>query len=623
MEKQIQSKPLYRSIEITREQVDAEKRTIELSFSSEEPVERYFGFEILDHSDSAVRFDRLNNKAPFLLNHDTRQQIGVIEKAYIGEGRRGKALVRFSRSELAEEIFQDVLDGIRVNVSVGYRIHKMVLQTEENGIETYRVVDWEPFEVSSVPVPADATVGVGRSDEPMNTITIENRSNNMPETKTEVREVTKEVPRELTAAERAEIQNNLKKEVVQGAREIFAIGDKYDMRDLAMQFVQDGKGIDEFRAEVLVKLGDAKPVKTDPKIGMNDKEIRQFSFMRALNALAAGKPELAGFEKEVSDAVAKRTGKVASGIFVPMDVLSHRDLTVGTVADGGNLVGEDFISSSFVEMLRNKMVVKAAGAKVLDGLVGDVAIPSQTGGVTTYWVAESGTITESKQAFGQLALTPHTLGGMTDISRKLLKQSSPSVEMLVRDDLAKGLAIAIDLAALHGTGDSNQPTGIAATSGIGSVAGGTDGLAPAWSHIVKLETEVAQDNADIGSLAYITNAKVRGKLKQVFINATYGEIPIWQLGKEAGVGMVNGYNAYVTNQVSSTLTKNSSVAVCSAIFFGNWADLIIGQWGGLDLTVDPYTGSSAGTLRIVALQDIDIAVRHVQSFAAMLDALTA
>jgi HK97 family phage major capsid protein len=215
-------------------------------------------------------------------------------------------------------------------------------------------------------------------------------------------------------------------------------------------------------------------------------------------------------------------------------------------------------------------------------------------------------------------MNPKTVGAFTDISRKLMLQSSIDVEAFVRNDLATVLALAIDLAAINGSGSNNQPTGILATSGIGSVAGGTNGGAPTLANMIDLETAVSVANADVGSLAYLTNAKVRGKLKQTFKNATYGDVPVWGDGN-----MVNGYNAAVSNQVPSNLTKGTASGVCSAVLFGNFADLIIGQWGALDLMVDPYSNSTSGTVRVVALQDVDVAVRHAESFAAMKDALTA
>lgn len=351
-------------------------------------------------------------------------------------------------------------------------------------------------------------------------------------------------------------------------------------------------------------------------IGMNQREVRQYSLVRAIWASVQNDWRGAELEREASVAVARQLRREPQGFFVPAD-WAQRDLVVGTNTAGGHTVQTELLAQSFITLLRNSMMVRAAGATILSDLVGNIAIPRQTGGATAYWVAENGAPTESQQAFDQVAMSPKTVGAFTDMSRRLLMQSSLDVESFVRGDLATVLALAIDLASMHGSGSSNQPLGIAGTSGIGSVAGGTNGLAPAWSHLVSLETEVAIDNADINRLAYVTNAKVRGKLKQVE-KATNTGLFLWADGAQP----INGYPAYISNQVSSTLTKGTSSGVCSAIFFGNWADLIIGLWGGLDILVDPYTGSTAGTVRVVALQDVDIAVRHPESFAAMLDALT-
>lgn len=386
----------------------------------------------------------------------------------------------------------------------------------------------------------------------------------------------------------------------------------------------DGLGKEIERRESLMEL-EAEMAKQpeSPYIGMSQKDVSRYSLVRAIRAAANKDWRGAELEKEASDATAQRLGIDPQGFWVPQDWLEmrgkpeKRDMVVGNDGYGGYLVDTDLQSQNFIEMLRNKMVLRVAGARFLGGLVGDVAIPKQTGGATAYWVAESGAPTESTQTVGQVALTPHTLGTYTDISRKLLKQSSVDVEAFVRSDLAAVIAIAIDYAGLHGAGTSNEPTGVEKTSGIGSVVGGNNGAAPSWANIVELESKVAIANADIGSLAYITNPKVRGKLK-VTAKASNTAVFVW----EAEPTPLNGYRAFVTNQVRSDLVKGSSGAVCSAIFFGNWADLIIGQWGGLDILVDPYTNSTSGTVRVVALQDVDVAVRHAGSFAAMLDALT-
>jgi len=361
-------------------------------------------------------------------------------------------------------------------------------------------------------------------------------------------------------------------------------------------------------------------------IGMSNAEVDRYSIVRAIRAAASGDWREAGLEREASEEVAKRLGRSPQGFFLPGDFregrgVERRDLVKGTSGAGGYTVGTDLLGASFIEMLRNASMVRQAGATIMAGLVGDIAIPRQSGGGTAYWVAESGAPTESQQAFEQVALTPKACAAFSDISRKLLQQSSIDVEALVLRDLAATLAQALDLAALHGLGSANQPTGLDHTTGIGSVAGGADGLAPTLAHLIALETEVAQDNADIGRMAYMTNTKVRGKLKSTLITATYGDFMVWR----EGATPLNGYAAFVTNQVSHTLTKGSGsgVGVCSAIFFGNWGDLLIGLWGGLDILVDPYTASTTGTVRVVAFQDCDIAVRHPESFAAMLDALTA
>jgi HK97 family phage major capsid protein len=386
------------------------------------------------------------------------------------------------------------------------------------------------------------------------------------------------------------------------------------------------------RAEKMATLRAEAPAKgVNPlaaEIGMSDAEVKRYSFVRAINAAAENNWSQAGLEREASVAVAQRFGRSPRSFFVPNDVMigtrearERRDLTVGSPTGGGYMVATD--TWPLIELLRNRLALAAAGVRILTGLVGDVAIPAHTAASTGYWVAESGAPTEGAPTLGQVAMTPHTFGAYNDISRKLLKQSSVDVENFVRDDLTRVIGLGVDYAGLHGNhnSDANQPDGVAATTGIGSVVGGTNGAAPDWTDIVDLETEVAVDNADIGTLRYITNAKVRGKLKKTLITATYGDQMVWD-SRNPNTPL-NGYPAIVSNQVSSTLTKGNS-SVASAIFFGNWDDLVLGIWGdGVDILVDPYSLSTQGALRVVAFQDVDFAVRHAGSFAAMLDALTA
>lgn len=369
----------------------------------------------------------------------------------------------------------------------------------------------------------------------------------------------------------------------------------------------------------------------DLQIGMSRKDVQNYSLLRLINAAVEARSnpralESAGLEIEASAAMAKKLGRNPQGFFMPWDVAiapnmhgmrARNDQTVTDPKYGGYMVGTELLTGSFVDVLRNLMVLRQAGARVMTGLVGEIDIPKKAVGSTAYWVGEQEAPTKSTMEFGQIEGRPRTIAGYLVLSRRFLKQNSMDAEMMAREDLASSLAVGLDYTGFHGLGTAKTPMGLQYVTGIGSVAGGTDGLAPAWSHVVGLETEVAVDNADQGSLAYITNTKVRGKLKQV-TKANNQNGFVWE-GNE-----VNGYPAYATNQVSSTLTKGSStgVGVCSAIFFGNWADLVFLLWSGIDIIVDPYTQSTAGDTLITAMQDADIVCRRPQSFAAMLDALT-
>ena len=594
--KTIEAGVLHRGFSFDREAISEEGRTVEIAFSSEEPVERWFGNEILDHSKSSVDLGRLKNGGAILVDHDPADHIGVVEAVSIDGDKRGRATVRFGKSSRAEEIWQDVVDGIRHNVSVGYRINKMILDSEDEGAETYRATSWTPHEISFVSVPADSSVGVGRKEtDDKRSITIENLYEEKKMSKEKVEVTSIDVDAERAVIRKAELSR---------IGEIEALGNKFEAKDMARDFVNQGKDADDFRSALLEKMGNATAITESADIGMTDTEVRQFSFMKAINALAnpgdRRAQENASFEFETSRAAAEKYGKNPQGLMIPMDVLKgQRDLNVGTATAGGHTVATDLLADSFIDKLDNAMVATRAGATVLRDLQGNIAIPRATGGATSYWVAESGAITESAAAFDQVTMSPKTVGAFSDVSRKLLLQSSVDVESFVRNDLALRLALAIDNKAFEGDGTSNTPTGVVNATGVGSVAfaSATAGAAT-WGEIIDMESEVSQDNALLGNLSYITNAAQMGYLKQT--------------KKDSGSGIflvegsqLNGYNVLVSNQISTA----------GQMLFGNWADLMIGYWSGVDINVDTSTGSTSGTVRIVALQDVDVAVRHGESFA--------
>jgi HK97 family phage major capsid protein len=368
---------------------------------------------------------------------------------------------------------------------------------------------------------------------------------------------------------------------------------------------------------------------TGQMLGLSDREAGEFSFMRAIRAMAFPEDrrvqQAAGFEREASEAWKRTTGRAGNGIFVPHDVLVYQqrgkrtNMVVGTGNVGGYLKGTDQ-ATSFIDALRAKSVVIEAGAMEMNGLVGDVAVPRIATSSVASWVAEDTAVSQTNPVLGQMSLSPKMCGAYVDISKKLLAQATPSAENLVQHDLAATIALAIDRAALHGAG-GNEPTGIIGTAGVASVAAGTNGGAPTLPLVVAVESALATANGDQGALAWVTNPKVRGKLRQVFLSS-YGSDALWQQTAADGAS-INGVRAFCTNQVRSDMVKNTSGAVCSGLFFGNWQDLIVATWSGLELLVDPFSLSTTGQLRVVAIHLVDIGVRRPASFAVMSDILTA
>lgn len=648
---------LQRALEVSG--FDVEKRTVELAFSSEIEAERWFGIEILDHAPSSVRLQRLRDGGAVLVDHDWSDQVGVVESVTIGADRRGRAVVRFGKSARANEIFQDVVDGIRKHVSVGYRVLGAKLEETRDNEDVYRVTDWEPFEISFVAVPLDHSVGVGRAMEktqeeqppvPVQTASVPSgnaaeksnseRTNQMKYkyfrdasgnlVRQQVGEDgalmgTPEVVEAAGAGERSLQANGAAAERARSSA-ILSMGEQYDCRELAQTAVQGTTTVEEFTRSALEHMNTkskapvtssrsaparaAQTPVTDansPIIGLNDEEIRSYSIFRAVRALAPNASQrdrdAAAFELECSESAQRQMGVTAQGIMVPYDVLASRAFNAGGAANtpagaqtGSNLVQTDLRDGSFIEMLRNRTTLMRL-ATLMGGLVGNVDIPKQTGGATAYWIGEGDDAPEGSPTIGQLGLSPKTVAAYTDITRRLLMQSTPDAEGIVRRDLANAIAQAIDLAGYYGTGTGNQPRGIKNYTGINAVDFASQW--PTYPEVVQMESEIAADNADVSQMGYVMNARGRGALKTTpkFSVGGIDQGVIWEPGNT-----VNGYRTEVTNQLAA-----------GDVFFGNFADVIIGMWGGLDLTVDPYSLSKSGGLRIVAFQDIDLVLRRVES----------
>ena len=613
----------YQRAELTAFE-EVEDRTFEFPFSSEYPVQRYFGNEILSHEGDAADLTRLNDAAPLLFNHNPDRVIGVVERAYIdGAKRRGYVRVRFSRNPFAQEVLGDVKDGVLRNVSFGYSIDTM----EDRGGGDFVATAWTPYEVSVVSLAADPSVGVGRSIETeANAASAAPTPDPIPEMENTTPDLAV-VRAEAVEAERSRIAG------------INALCEKHNLTDLGRQMIESGRSIDEARAAVLDQLG-AKPIEAVKPVEMDQRDAANYSISAGIRAALNGdwSSREAGLVREMSQEVQRTSGFSQSGkrgFFVPFSALAKRATYVtSTGANGGNLVATDLMADEFIEALRNQSVMLNLGVRTMTGLVGDVAIPRRSGVASTYYLStETTAITQSESTFDQVTLAPKNLAALSKYSRQTLLQSTPGIEDLVRRDLTDGINLGIDLGILNGSGSSGQPTGILNTSGIGSVALGTNGGAITVNALVDLEEQVLIDNGALNrdSIAYVTNAKVLAELKKLRAggsSATDGAYLVNDqlnaIGRGGTPASVNGYPLYVTNQVPSNLTKGSSSGVCSAVLMGDFSQAMVGFWGnGIEIVVGEDSDDFSKALTSVrAIVTYDVAVRHAESFAAILDVTT-
>ena len=602
---------LRRTIDLGRAAVNATERTVEIAFSSELPVERYFGTEILDHSPKSVRLGRLNNGGAVLVEHDRFRQIGVIVSARIDADRVGRAVIRFGKGALAEEIFQDVIDGIRRLVSVGYQNHKTETESKNGGVEVVRVIDWEPFEISLVSIPADGSVGVGRglSDPTSSNHKISNTKMNTQNQS------------DPAVAERGRVSKIA--EIDKNFRRAFP-GIELD----GINAIESGESAHDFQERANRALAARCTPYAPPLMGgytrdfgqagnqNGEMNLRGYSVARAIRQ--AGKGRLDGLEGEVSAELARRGGISPSGFLIPSDLLSTRG-GMSVTGDGG-AYGASTVATAkmgFIGALRPYLAIAEAGATILDGLTSNIDIPRQSAASTASWKTEVAELDERTPPIDQVELRPRRVGAYTVFSKQLLAQSSTDVETLIRQDLMMACATALDGAAIKG-GGTNEPTGILATGGIGNVIGGANGLAPTWAHIVALVARLEAENVTGRNFAFVINAASAAKLRATPKVANTDSSMILE-----GDNLL-GHKVLVSANVPGNLVKGSSGAVCSALIFGNFSDVILGSFGpGIDIVVDGLTMATSGRTRVIANYFCDIGIRNPKSFAAMLDALTA
>lgn len=614
-----------------------EDRTVEIAFSSEEPVERWYGIEILSHAKGAVSLDRFKSgRANVLVNHDPGDWVAVIESARVDEDRTGRAVVRFGNSERASEIFRDVREGILTSVSVGYSRDEMKLtKAGKDQPDEYTVTRWTPFEASLVTIPADTTVGVGRAaDAPHQPAiaAIHHKGTTMPQkTDAELAAEKEAAEKERKEKEEREAREKAEREAQEKLQQRSALDLEQSrvraVNNLAQAnripdnirdtWIRQGYSLEQVSNDILKILEERGKANPQPasRLGLTAHETQRFSLARAIVAAASKDNDWskAGFELECSRAVAQKLGKIAEAhrFYVPFEVierpigaevraylesLGRRDLTVATAGAGGFLVGTENIG--FIEMLRNRSVAFRMGVRRLSGLQGSVTVPRQSAGATAIWLAnEASTITESQQTFVQMALSPKNVGAYTEISRQLLLQSSPGAEGIVTDDLAQVTATAADLAVLEGSGAGGQPTGIANTAGIGNVAAG----AATYAKVLEFQEDVATANVMPARGGYVTHPSTASILmqKQRF---TSTDTPLW-VGN-IWDGQVSGFPGMSSNQLAA-----------GVVDFGDWQEVVVGEWGVLEVEVNPYANFQAGIIGVRAIYSLDVGVRRPFAFS--------
>lgn len=609
-----------------------------ISISSEYPVERWFGKEILDHSAEAVDLSRAKLGMSFLDSHKYDSVIGIVEKVAVGTDKRLSGEVRFSRAPQAQQIKNDIKDGIRRFISVGYMVNEytLVKSSKDEG-DTYRASRWTPMEASSVGVPADPTVGNDRkAGDKLYPFLLRGVT---PASGPNSKEV--KVEQETATATAVAAQRT-------AAAEIIRLGKHHGFdQERTAAAVADGTTVDAFSRLVLddVAKRGANPLaqpgaENADRLDLTEKEQQEYNLARGMmmsirNIEAATNGSTSkrenSFELEVSQTIeqgwkAERHG----GLFVPWSLrhawtadlakrYPHQKVNKRAGLDSGTATAGQELKftepGEFIQFLYNTMRVKELGARTVAGLRDNVSWPKQTGKATGSWVGENpgSDVADSALTLGSIASSPKTYQSSSSYSRQLLAQAVVDVDTLVREDLARDMALAVDSVAIVG-GGSNQPTGIVATSGVQTynmIADVGNGGVASWDDIVIMSEKLENANADqLGDGAWLSTPGIKSSLKRTArLGNTIG-LPIW-----ADDSTVDGYRARSSNQVVKNSTKGSSGATLHTLIRGIFETMIIGMWGsGFELVVDPYRLKKQGMIELTTFMLTDVTIKYPVAF---------
>jgi HK97 family phage major capsid protein len=607
--------------------LDEQTRTVRLVLTTDRPIFHGFAYIKLDHSPGAIKLDRLKASAPLLENHDPDRRLGRLRDPET-DGTALRARARFSTRPYANEIYEEVKEDLAAGdytpTSSVFVVHRFARESvgEIDGYPVYLAELWEPIEGSIVSAAADITAGVGRAmatggeEKPHDPESC--TTEGCPECaavalETEGRQAP--IDPASAAASAAPNTTQVEERTMNVQEEILKLGEMLGQVELARQFIANDKTLDEFKEAARGVLNKNQPA-VDPgqkPVDLSPEEKKKYSIGRAILTALDGDNS---FEREVSEEIGKRLGKKPRhdrSIFVPTGVtlyggpeFKRTPLTTGGATTGSDLL---FVEpGSFIDLLRPRAKVLMLGATLLPGLTGSVAFPKQTGAGTLYWLGENpgSDVTESNIALDQVVLSPNTAMAQQGYSRQLLRQTGGVVDQLVTNDLRRTAALGLDRASIHGAG-GDEPLGVYQASGVNPVPFGG---AITYPKVVQMETEIASDDADVGEMAYLTTPGVRGAAKTTQKFTGTNGMAIWE-GNE-----MNGYRAEASTQVSKTMSGSAATGGTEhGLVFGVWPQLVIGEWGAMEILTDPYTLAGRGLIRLVLFMMADVALRYPEAFA--------
>ena len=589
-----------------------EENVIEISFASPTPYLRiddgYTYNEILVISDDSVKWDRLvDQKCPLLLDHDMTKQIGVVERAWI-EGDKLKAKVRFSECEFAQSILKDVKDEIRRNVSFGYIINDVRTEIKNGEPDNVYVTNFEPYEISIVSCPADPNVGYKRSlseEEKM-----ENKENIEEEVKpqedvvveadeTETKAACKEENKAACNVEETvektpveEIKEEVVEEVVQEemndeAEEIRAAGELAGEEELAEECIKGKKSLEDFK----------NLVKSKRNINSNKNDKKDIQMKKYFSISKAIRNACSQYKGDVSkdlETQAIADNKRALGIGEEYDVVISRRALAPTATNGQELITGEYLPQEFVPALRPVTALSKTGYRIIPSTGHSVSFAVVTQGSTAKMYDLDGNLEDGDLKFATKELKPRKAGVCVPIPYSLLLQARPEIDAIVSDDIVKALDELKDKMALIGTGENNEPVGIAKTVGVNNVPVSSIFT---WEGVCTAEKLIRDSNDMSENLYWVMNSTNYTKFKTTLKDDVAGAEYLMTDGK------INGYEAVINNALDD-----------NTIILGNFDELVITPFDGLMLKVDDVTFIKKQAVQVICTESFDCICRRPASF---------